>query len=81
MDIMIYTSDPDKVDPAEIADALSKANYLVLSVNVNDGERTWEMGEQDEEESVRGCSCGMADYGAPGHDGDPSTPHEHGEEN
>lgn len=21
------------------------------------------------EESVRGCSCGMADYGAPGHDG------------
>lgn len=22
-----------------------------------------------EEEDVRGCSCGMADYGAPGHDG------------
>jgi hypothetical protein len=21
------------------------------------------------EEDVRGCSCGMADYGAPGHDG------------
>lgn len=21
------------------------------------------------EEGVRGCSCGMADYGAPGHDG------------
>jgi hypothetical protein len=25
--------------------------------------------EGDEEEDVRGCSCGMADYGAPGHDG------------
>jgi hypothetical protein len=26
---------------------------------------------------VRGCSCGMADYGAPGHDGDPNAePHE-----
>ncbi|MFJ4702958.1 hypothetical protein ACIP5N_32865 [Streptomyces sp. NPDC088768] len=24
------------------------------------------------EESVRGCSCGMADYGEPGHDGDPA---------
>lgn len=23
------------------------------------------------ETEVRGCSCGMADYGAPGHDGDP----------
>ena len=22
---------------------------------------------------VRGCSCGMADYGAPGHDGDPNA--------
>lgn len=25
--------------------------------------------EKDEDEGVRGCSCGMADYGAPGHDG------------
>lgn len=23
--------------------------------------------------NVRGCSCGMADYGAPGHDGDPAA--------
>jgi hypothetical protein len=22
---------------------------------------------------TRGCSCGMADYGAPGHDGDPNS--------
>jgi hypothetical protein len=22
---------------------------------------------------VRGCSCGMADYGTPGHDGDPAA--------
>lgn len=25
--------------------------------------------DDDEEDNVRGCSCGMADYGAPGHDG------------
>lgn len=24
---------------------------------------------------TRGCSCGMADYGAPGHDGDPNNGH------
>jgi hypothetical protein len=45
MDVMIYTSDPDNVNPAEIAEALGKANYLVASVSINDGERTWEMGE------------------------------------
>lgn len=27
----------------------------------------------DEEDDVRGCSCGMADHGAPGHDGDPTS--------
>jgi hypothetical protein len=27
----------------------------------------------DVRDSVRGCSCGMADYGAPGHDGDPAA--------
>jgi hypothetical protein len=26
---------------------------------------------------VRGCSCGMADYGAPGHDGAPNVPQPH----
>ena len=26
----------------------------------------------DSGEAVRGCSCGMADYGAPGHEGDPN---------
>lgn len=26
---------------------------------------------------VRGCSCGMADYGAPGHDGDPQVGEKH----
>lgn len=38
--------------------------------------KTWEelvYGSDDDEESVRGCSCGMADYGAPGHDGDTTT--------
>ncbi|MFI7396588.1 hypothetical protein [Streptomyces tendae] len=25
--------------------------------------------QEEGEEEVRGCSCGMADYGAPGHDG------------
>ena len=24
------------------------------------------------DENIRGCSCGNADYGAPGHDGDPN---------
>lgn len=27
-------------------------------------------------EDVRGCSCGMADFGAPGHDGDPNGGHD-----
>lgn len=31
--------------------------------------KQWVTMAGDEEEGVRGCSCGMADYGAPGHDG------------
>jgi len=34
--------------------------------------------DDDEVESVRGCSCGMADYGAPGHDGGPGYHGRHG---
>jgi len=47
MDISIFTSSPEAVDPAEIADALEKAGYLVISVDVNEGERVWTMGEKD----------------------------------
>jgi len=43
MDVMIYTSDPDAVDPAEVAQLLSNGGFFVASVNVNDGERRWEM--------------------------------------
>lgn len=42
MNISIDTSDPTHVDPAEIAAAVTAAGYLVLSVDVNDGERTWQ---------------------------------------
>jgi hypothetical protein len=45
MDVMIYTSDPDAVDPVQIALVLSNANYFVASVNINDGVRKWEMGD------------------------------------
>lgn len=45
MDVEIYTSDPDAVDPAEVARALEVAGYFVSSVTVNEGERTWEMGK------------------------------------
>ena len=31
------------------------------------------MSNDNEPEDVRGCSCGMADWGAPGHDGHPQT--------
>ena len=41
MNVLIYTSDPDNVDPAEIAAAIEGANYFVMSVDVNDGTRTW----------------------------------------
>jgi len=27
----------------------------------------------DQGPAIRGCSCGLADFAAPGHDGDPST--------
>jgi hypothetical protein len=41
MNIDIDTSSPDQVDPAEIADALREAGYLVLTIDVNEGERVW----------------------------------------
>lgn len=44
MEIIIYTSDPDNVDPRHIASLLG-SEYLVLSVVVNDGERGWHIGE------------------------------------
>lgn len=45
MDISIYTSDSDNVDPQDVATRLGLAGYLVLSVDVNDGERYWSYGE------------------------------------
>jgi hypothetical protein len=45
MDVMIYTSDPDHVDPDIVRLALEQAGFFVASVNVNDGERKWEMGD------------------------------------
>lgn len=44
MNVLIYTSDPTKVDPAEVAEILS-AQYFVLGVDVNDGERVWVRGD------------------------------------
>jgi hypothetical protein len=43
MDVMIYTSDPDAVDPEAVAQLLSNGGFFVASVVVNDGERRWEM--------------------------------------
>lgn len=41
MDIEISTSDPDSVDPEDIAMTLRAKGYFVLSVSINEGERTW----------------------------------------
>ena len=41
MNIDISTSSPDAVDPAEVAKVLTDAGYIVLSVDVNEGERGW----------------------------------------
>lgn len=41
MNVHIYTSDPDAVDPARIAEVLEADNFFVLGVEINDGERSW----------------------------------------
>lgn len=56
--------DEDGEIMAEIADAYEEAADQAYSDEL---ERVARL--HTEEESVRGCSCGMADYGAPGHDG------------
>lgn len=35
--------------------------------------RGWDRFAYHEAPGARGCSCGRADYGAPGHDGDPNS--------
>ena len=41
MDVEISTSSPEAVDPAVVAFTLQQAGFFVLSVDVNEGERTW----------------------------------------
>lgn len=42
MEVEIWTSDADAVDPAEVARLLEKhGNFYVHSVTINDNERTW----------------------------------------
>lgn len=41
MDVTIYTSDPDAVDPERIAELLEADNFFVRSVVINSGERSW----------------------------------------
>lgn len=36
---MIYTSDAEAIDPQHIFGILTREDYFVLTVNVNDGER------------------------------------------
>jgi hypothetical protein len=48
---------------AHVFEVLEHGRPVIESVRV-DLDRT------DEEPAVKGCSCGEADYGAPGHDGD-----------
>jgi hypothetical protein len=43
MDVEIHTSDPDNTAPGEIAAWLVKGGWAVLSVSVNEGERTWNL--------------------------------------
>lgn len=43
MEIQIATSDPTAVDPQEIAELLERAGFFVMSINVNEGERYWEI--------------------------------------
>lgn len=45
MNVMVYTSDPDSVDPAFVAGTLETAGFFVASVSINDGERLWELGQ------------------------------------
>jgi len=46
MEIQIFTSDPDNVNPEEIARTLLHAGWFVGSVDVNDGERVWRYEQQ-----------------------------------
>ena len=41
MDVEISTSSPEAVNPAAVALALQQAGFFVLSVDINEGERTW----------------------------------------
>jgi hypothetical protein len=43
MDVEISTSDADNVSPAEVAAWLVRGGWTVLSVTVNEGERTWNL--------------------------------------
>ena len=60
---------PRSIIAAQLYRASAHADGIDLEVE--DGEFT----SYDDTSSlaVRGCSCGMADYGMPGHDGAPST--------
>ena len=42
MEIEISTSDPEAVDPKEIAHLIELGGFYVASVSINDGERRWE---------------------------------------
>lgn len=55
MEIEISTSDPESVDPFEIAAAIELTGLRVLSVSVNEGERHWEAPDLDR--CSRGCVC------------------------
>jgi len=63
-------SDPENAEDWQPEQVLGSAygHYYAEGVEPDDIELS-ERATQDEED-VRGCSCGMADYGAPGHDHD-----------
>ena len=66
---MIYTSDPDNVDPKDVYDALDAAGYFVLSVDVNYGERTYAPSDFNEGRRERGLPEPDGTYGACGVEG------------
>jgi len=54
-----------RIDAALAQDRITVEEYDAITYAY----RRWLVFGEMDGENVRGCSCGMADYGAPGHDG------------
>lgn len=67
----VYVSAYDTAEALETAYKAAEEAYREW--DEDDADYLEDGADEDEDgEDVRGCSCGMADYGATGHDGDPN---------